>query len=871
MSQLIERDNFLNQLNAGYEKMEKGEGHCFFIMGEAGIGKTSLVKAFFEKLDCDGKSFVGACDSLFTPRPLAPLYDIALQIKTGLADKIESITSRTALFTKFIEELTGLQKPIVLVFEDIHWADEATLDFIKFFARRISRLKCLFILTYRNNDINTSQRIKNLIGDLSADSFTRLLLPPLSREAVNLLSTEKGFDAANVYDISRGNPFYVTEILASYSNGIPENIKDSVLSVYHQQNEQTKGLWEFLSVIPEGLELNRFVKTDPLWQIAIEYSLTATILEIRSHKIYFKHELYRRTIEDSLSPFKRIALNKKILDLYLNHFIQKDDIERIVHYAKNANEYHLVVEYAPIAAKKAASVGAHVEASKLYFTAIEYYDGHDKSLVLKFYESYTYECYLTNQIKEAIIYQGKILRLLQLKKEVSQIDIHEMSNCLRFLSRLWWFEGNREEAEKYGQQAIQLLEEAPESAEKAMAFSNMSQLKMLSGEFDKSIELGNLAIAMAKNIKNDEILSHALNNVGTSEWEVEYNTTKRLIKLKESLAIALKHSLHEHAARAYTNIISSCIAFKDYAIAMEYLEEGLKYCEERDLDSWTKYILSMKAVMLLEMGDWEEALNISDILLNNPTQTAVVKIGAYVVKTRIEMRQGKPGVPLILNEALSVALKTKEYRRIIPVIIACLEYEWLNNSQIIGIAEVEQAIVLAKYCTNSILKDEFYFWLNKSSRSNIELSPSFKPYKLLATGEQKIAANYWKNAGLPYENALALAACDEEDKREALVIMQDLGADAVYQKLKLDMRTSGLKKIPRGKRESTKANILELTNRELEVLQLLKGGTQNKEIAAALFISAKTVDHHISSILFKLSTPSRSRAVEAAIRLGIIT
>jgi DNA-binding NarL/FixJ family response regulator len=54
-------------------------------------------------------------------------------------------------------------------------------------------------------------------------------------------------------------------------------------------------------------------------------------------------------------------------------------------------------------------------------------------------------------------------------------------------------------------------------------------------------------------------------------------------------------------------------------------------------------------------------------------------------------------------------------------------------------------------------------------------------------------------------------------------------------------------------------------------LQLLKGGTQNKEIAAALFISAKTVDHHISSILFKLSTPSRSRAVEAAIRLGIIT
>ncbi len=870
MNQLIERDVFLSQLMVGFKNMEKGEGHCFFIMGEAGIGKTSLVKVFLKELDDNCMSFVGACDSLFTPRPLAPLYDIALQIKEGLADNIESIPSRSALFTKFIKELSDLKKPIVLVFEDIHWADEATLDFIKFFARRISRLKCLFVLTCRNNDLNTIHGFKNLISDLSIDSFTRLQLPPFTREAVNILASEKGFNASNLYDISRGNPFYVTEIIASYSIGIPENIKDSVLSVYHHQEVQTKALWEFLAVIPEGLELNRFIKTDPLWQLAIENSLTATIIEIRSGKIYFKHELYRRTIEESLSPFKRIALNKKILELFLNDFIQADDIERIVHYAKNANEYHLVVEYAPIAAKKAASVGAHVEASKLYFTAIEYYDGQDKSLLLNFYEAYTYECYLTNQIKEAIIYQGKVLRLLQQKKEVNQIDISEMSNCLRFLSRLWWFEGNRDEAEKYGQQAIQLLEAAPDSSVKAMAFSNMSQLKMLSGEFEKSIEFGNLAIAMAKKIKNDEILSHALNNVGSSMWEFNMNDRTGLKILIESLEIALKHSLHEHAARAYTNIISSCISCKEYALAKEYLQAGLIYCEERDLDSWTKYKLSMKAGMLLEIGDWEEALTISNNLLINPFQTVIVKIGALVVKARIEMRIGKPEVPSILNEVLSIALITKEYRRIVPVMIACFEYEWLNASQILGITEIEQAILLVKQSSNIILNNEFAYWLNKSGRSKIELSELYTPYKLLAEGKPKLAANYWHKAERPFENALALAESDEKDKREALIIMQQLNAVVVSQKLKLEMRHAGLKKIPRGKRDSTKANILELTNRELEVLQLLNGGTQNKEIAATLFISAKTVDHHISSILFKLGTPSRAKAVEVAIRLGII-
>ena len=143
----------------------------------------------------------------------------------------------------------------------------------------------------------------------------------------------------------------------------------------------------------------------PMMQ-AIQNCLDLKILIVKKERIFFKHELYRRTIESSLSPLERIALNKKILDCFWKLLKRTGEIERIIHHAKNANEYELVVKYAPLAAKQAASVGAILKHSSL-FTAIEYYQGNDEDTLMQFYESYAYECYLTNQIKEAIIYTGK--------------------------------------------------------------------------------------------------------------------------------------------------------------------------------------------------------------------------------------------------------------------------------------------------------------------------------------------------------------------------------------------------------------------------------------------------------------------------------
>ncbi|HEY5968743.1 MAG TPA: AAA family ATPase [Chitinophagaceae bacterium] len=863
--ELIEREGFLRSLETMFQSVAEGEGHCILLSGEAGIGKTSLIKTFYKVKKDNYKIYQGTCDALFIPRPLAPIYDIIWQIQSDTKENELYKVDRSLLFNQLFNGLEQQKKPVIIIIEDIHWADEATLDFIKFFARRIGRIHCLFILSYRDNEILDDHPLRNVLGQLPSDSLTRLQLLPLSRQAVEKMAEERGYKGEDVFSISGGNPFYVTEILASYSPGVPDNIKDAILSVYHRQEKGTKNAWAICSVIPEGLEIKRFAKIKSSWDEGMDHCFALQIIIIKNNRVVFKHELYRRTIEGSLSPFKRIALNKMILDLFLDSFEAEGEIERIVHYAKNANENKLVIKYAPIAARQAARVGAHIEASKLFLTAIEFSDGSDEDQMVEFYESYAYECYLTNQTKDAIIYQGKALKVWQKKNEVERAG-----HSLSFLSRLWWFNGNRQEAEKYGKQAIEILESQPASKAKAMAYSNVSQLKMLSDDNAECIEWGNKAIEMAKKLKDDEILSHAMNNVGSALWKINFSNESGKKMLFKSLDIALKNSFHEHAARSYSNIASIYLLFKEYELAKQVLEEGINYCEERNLDASKNYKLYAKARMLLETGDWKQASMIIENLLLNPSQLGSVKITALALLAIIKIRKGEEDVLVYLNEAKLLAMKTKEHSRIIPVMIAELQYEWLTGMQRVTEEEIKLSIELVQGVDNIFLNSEFSFWLQKVRKKDLGLPELYEPYKLLKEGKSRLAAAFWEIKGCPFEKAFALFAGNEEDMKNALLVFQQIGADAVYEKIKMEMRAVGIKKIPRGLRESTKTNPAQLTNRELDVLHLLQKGIQNKEIAGTLFISPKTADHHISNILFKLDVKSRAKAVTEAVRLGIL-
>jgi len=857
--ELIERAEHLTALHDKYKDMAAGEGHCIMLSGEAGIGKTALVRAFCQEHRHHAKVYLGTCDALFTPRPLAPVYDIIWQIWEDFPD------DRSTLFSNFLQRFDQQTGPSLLVFEDIHWADEATIDFIKFLARRITRLRCLFILTWRDEEIHAGHPLKQLLGQLPPHSFTRLQLSPLSRTAVESLAKTRGYRGEDVYGISGGNPFYVNEILASYSPGIPDNIKDSILSVFNRLDAAARQVCELLSILPTGLETNYLEELEPQYATALAACLETKIILLKDKRLFFKHELYRRTIESALSPFVRIKLNGRILTSFRERFENNGEIERIIHHAKNANDHETVVQYAPRAARQAATMGAHTEAAKLYFTAIEYYPGKDPETLVTLYEPYAYECYLTNRMREAIIYQQKVAAIWQEKS-----DPERLGDALWFLSRLWWFDGNRRQAERFAQEAINTLADRPSSRPKAMTFSNMSQLKMLSDQTVECIHWGEKAIRIAGELGDEEILSHAYNNVGSVQMRVPTYRQKGLDLLRRSLDIALRRHFHEHAARAYTNMASNAIQLKDYPLATTVLNDGIRYCEELELDSWRTYMLSWKARLLLDTGRWAEATATAEQLIRSETQASIVKILALIVIGTIRMRKGETDALPLLLEARTKAFEAMELQRVLAALTALLEYEWITGQAILEKTAIEYVIGLISQGGTMRESSEFDYWLWKVRRSQIPWHEVHDSYRADDPAMAIKTAAAWEHLGCPYEQALFLFEGDEDAKRDAIAIVHRLGATAVYEKMKLGMRSEGIRSIPRGSRKSTRENPALLTERELGVLELLKEGLPNKEIGSRLYISAKTVDHHISAILSKLDVDSRSKAVREAIRRGIV-
>ncbi|HET9826429.1 MAG TPA: response regulator transcription factor, partial [Chitinophagaceae bacterium] len=387
---------------------------------------------------------------------------------------------------------------------------------------------------------------------------------------------------------------------------------------------------------------------------------------------------------------------------------------------------------------------------------------------------------------------------------------------------------------------------------------------------DECIIWGEKAIAMAEEMENEEILCHSLNNVGTMLSRIQSSRQKGLEMLQQSLDIALRNSYQEHAARAYTNLGNSAVVMRDYPFAKKILEPGIQYCEERDLDSWLVFMHSEKARMMFDMGHWEPAYRIAENIVNGEGDMNLAKVDALSVMAKIKMRKGEPGVLPLLMQANSIACETTELQRMIPALVACLEYEWITGKEFVENSAINYVLRLVDKVGNTYNNTEFAYWLLKARKQKATIREFFPGYALDTPSAALKAAGIWKQLGCPYEHALALFEANEDDKKKALTIMHRLGATTIIEKMKLEMRTSGIRSIPRGARKTIRSNAANLTERELDILYLLKEGLQNKEIASRLFISAKTVDNHISAIFYKLEVNTRIKAVQEASQLGIL-
>lgn len=854
-TRLLEREPFLEQLASILAEVRAGIGRTVLVSGEAGIGKTTLVEHFTRQHEQAARVLWGACEALFTPRPLGPVHDVAFQTQGELRKLLDAEANRSAIFSAFLGELHHSQSPTVVVFEDLHWADEATLDLVKFVGRRIHRTKAMLILTYRNDELGADHPLRFVLGDLPRTYTHSLPLPLLSKAAVAALGLGKGRSIEALYDVTGGNPFFVTEVLASPGSAVPASVRDAALARKAWLSPAAKEVLDLVSVVPGRMEHGLLEAVLAPEAAILEECIGTGMLHAGADGLAFRHELARLAVEEALSAPRRQSLHAQVLAA----LDRRGQVEaaRLVHHAAQAGDGDAVLRLAPRAARQAAALGAHREAASHYAAALRFADALAPEQRAELFEARSYECYLTSQIQEALDARASALALWQ--QQARPLD---QGRCLRWMSRLSWFVGRKADMERYAEEAVALLQSLPPGSELAMAYSNRAQLHALANESEAAIAWGSRAIALAEQLGDVETLVHARNNVGLAL--LQQHDDAGWAMLEESLRPALAHGLEEHAARAYTNLACEGISHRAYARAMRYLDEGIAYSKERDLDAWSLYMTAWRARARFEQGLWDEAEEDAGWVLDHASISPIARIPALIVHAWIGVRRGEAAADLLLDEARALALETGEVQRIGPVAAARAEAAWLKGLAEAAVAEARAAFDLALSHRDARAIGELAFWMWRAGGRAAPPPGCETPYALHMAGDWQAAAEAWQRLGCPYEEALALADGDEAAQFKALDIVERLGARPVAERLRRQMQERGVRGVPRGPRPSTKDNPYALTARQMEVLGLLAQGMTNTEIAQRLFISAKTTDHHVSAILAKLGVSSRAEAAAFA-------
>src|SRR5437868_4369047 len=862
-SALLERDGQIATLeDALAGVVATGNGRLVLVGGEAGVGKTALLREF-----CGGQSarvVWGACDALFTPRPLGPLFEIAESVGGELQDLVASGTKPHEVASALLAEMSS-PRGSVLVLEDLHWADEATLDVLRLLARRVENSPALVLASYRDDELDRGHPLRIVLGELATSpAVQRLRVEPLSAAAVASLADPRGIDPADLHRSTGGNPFFVTEVLASGAEQIPPTVRDAVLARAARLDPEARTLIEAVAVVPPQADLWLLEALAAETVERVDDCLASGMLAATQGGVAFRHDLARIAVEESLTPARALDLHRRALAALAAPPGASPDLARLAHHAEAAADRAAVLRFAPAAAARAAALGAHREAAAQYARALRFADGEPVAVRAELLERCSHECYLTARLDEALAAQEQALACW---REVG--DTLREGDALRALARLLSFAGRNAEAEVACREAIALLEQLEPGPELARAYGKMAQRCVNWSDNAGAIKWGTRALELAERLGQVETITYALTTIGSAEL-VQGSLAGRE-KLERSLRLARDAGLDDDAGRAFMNLAWDLVRERRFRDAEPYLTAGLAYCDERGLGYWWLSLLACRACLELARGDWDAAAHMAGSVLADPRHSNVARGLALTVLGLLGVRRGDSPAGEALYEALEVTKPTGELQQIAPVAAATAEAAWLAGrpERVRGLLDETLELALHREADWEIA--ELACWRRRLGLPNEVPPPArARPYALELESDPAAAALLWSELGCPYEAALALAGTDDEScLRQALDDFRRLDAQPAAAIVTRRLRERGVRGLPRGPRRSTRSNSANLTSRELEVLGLVTEGLRNAEIAERLFLSEKTVDHHVSSILRKLDARTRAEASVKAVRLGL--
>jgi DNA-binding CsgD family transcriptional regulator len=873
--ELLEREAQLQQLTAAFDAVAGGgAGRTALVLGEAGVGKTSLVRRLLELRRGRADLYWGACEALFTPRPLGPIGDFAAALPPGLAAQVDAGHTYNGLFPAFVAFLRDRARPILLVIEDAHWADEATLDFIKYVGRRIDGTRALFIVTVREDELALEHPLRGVLGDLPAANTGRLALAPLSRGAVERLAQAAGCDAGALYRSTGGNPFYVSESLAARGEGVPGSVRDAVLARFGRLTPAARRVVELVAVEPGRLARAAVDALAPGADDAVREACAAGVLRAEAGWLAFRHEIARQCVEMEIPGDRRAGLHAALLD----HLRASGDggLAREVHHAVGAGRVADVCALAPRAAAEAARLGSHREAATLLKRALAAGDGLEAGARAGLLEETASELHITGALAEAIELREQALAL----RRAAGDRLREGVN-LRLLGTLHrQASGDKAKYLQYARAAVDVLEPLGAGGELANAYSTLSHVLCLRSEYDAAIDWGERAVALAQASGDAAALALAANRVGTARL-YKGDDARARAQLEGALALAQRERFDGLAADIFVSLQTGTLIHQDHAFAIGVGERGIAYCEARDLDGYALSLRVRCAYSHISLGRWEQGERDYAAVLAAPRASALLAATCVYTLRRQQARRGvlpeaARGLAVFATDVddywrgvqQDIHAQSVEYRP--PAIAAaCAEAAWLRGESHAVLDVVRAGLAAATATNEGRLAGPLLVWLLRFGAAPPPFDGELPPANALElSGDRAGAAAVWQRLGMPYDEALVLAFGDAAQMRAALAAFTALGAERAAAATRARLRAAGARGVERGPYGHARSHAFGLTRRESEIAELLRQGLSNAAIAQRLQRSERTIEHHVAGVLSKLGVTSRAQAVARLSNIG---
>ena len=857
---LLERASLLRSLDELRDNAHAGRGALVLVGGESGAGKSAAVRAFCDESPRHTRVLWGGCDPLFTPRPLGPFVDIAGEAGGELAAAVDGGPPEVVAA---LERLAA-RAPAILVLEDLHWADEATLDTLRLLARRVGRLPLLVVASYRD-ELDRMHPLRLILGELATRTdIARIDVAPLSATAVAELADDAAIDAAELHGLTGGNPFFVTEVLAAGLGTIPATVRDAVLARAARLTEHARALLDALAVAPPRVELWLLEALGREHAIALEECLAAGMLIEERGAVAFRHDLARLAIEESMEPRRRQGLHRLALAALEQPAAGPPDMARLAHHAEGSGDREAVLKFGRLAAERAEAVGAHREAADQYGRVLRHAEDLPLDERARLLERQSDAYYLTDDQLDAIACLEQAIDLRrQIEDKRGEGDAH--ARIVPYLL----CRGRLAEADWAARLAIELLEHVPAGPERSRAMSAMSMVAVNRGDLDGAHAWASRAIALAE--QDDDPVTLVDASITAATILMRRDGLAAAGELERVVELARRHHLPAGMVRAMHNLGGLAIEHHDHGLGRRWLDKGLEACNEFELDLWRLSLLGHRAGSELDQGQWTQAAATAQILIDENRDSPDPRNTGLVTLALVRARRGDPGATGLLAEAAATEGATEDFFRWAAISAATAEVAWLERRPQDVAAATQAALDDARERGSAWWQGRLSYWRWKHGIDPAPADTLDEAWAYHFAGDWRGAAAAWEARGRPYEAVLARSEADDEDVLLAAhEEARELGAGPLAAMIARTLRGHGVRGIARGPRPSTRANDASLTAREMEVLGLVAAGLRNAAIAERLFLSSRTVDHHVSAILRKLGVASRGEAVAEAERLALL-